>query len=57
MIRYVWNKNAKLHKINYKKHNEQIDYNVIKVGVNNDTRISGYVHTYQQALRYKCTLH
>jgi hypothetical protein len=45
-------KNAKLHKINYEKRNEHIDYNVIKVGLNNDTRISGYVRTYQQALRY-----
>ncbi len=57
MIRYVWNKKAKSRKINYKKHNEQISYNVIKVGINNDTRISSYVRMYQQALWCKWTLH
>jgi hypothetical protein len=57
MIRYVWNKKAKSHKINYEKRNEQIGYNVIKVGIDNDTRISGYARMYQQALRCKWTLH
>lgn len=37
MIRYVWNKKAKSRRINYKKRNDKINYNVIKVGVNNDT--------------------
>ncbi len=57
MIGYVWNKKAKSRKINYEKRNEQIGYNVIKVGINNDTRISGYARMYQQALRCKWTLH
>ncbi|CAM6002939.1 unnamed protein product [Sphagnum balticum] len=57
MIRYVWNKKAKSRKINYEKRNEQIGYNVIKVGIDNDTRISGYACMYQQALRCKWTLH
>jgi hypothetical protein len=57
MIRYVWNKKAKSRKINYEKRNEQIGYNVIKVGIDNDTRISGYARMYQQALRCKWTLH
>jgi len=57
MIGYVWNKKAKLRKINYKKRNEQIGYNVIKVGINNDTCMSGYAHMYQQALWCKWTLH
>jgi hypothetical protein len=47
MIRYVWNKKAKLCKINYEKRNEQIGNNVIKVGVDNDTRILGYANMYQ----------
>jgi hypothetical protein len=49
MIRYVWNKKAKMHKINYDKRIQQINYNVIKVGINNDTRISSYMPMYQQA--------
>jgi len=57
MIRYVWNKKAKLCKINYEKCNEQIGYNVIKVGIDNDTSISGYARMYQQALWCKWTLH
>lgn len=57
MIRYVWNKKAKSCKINYEKHNEQIGNNVIKVGVDNDTRILGYVNMYQQVLCCKWTLH
>jgi hypothetical protein len=57
MIEYVWNKKAKSRKINYEKRNEQIGYNVIKVGIDNDTRISGYARMYQQALRCKWTLH
>jgi len=57
MIGYVWNKKAKSRKINYEKRNEQIGYNVIKVGIDNDTRISGYARMYQQALRCKWTLH
>jgi hypothetical protein len=57
MIGYVWNKKAKSRKINYEKRNEQIDYNVIKVGIDNDTRISGYARMYQHALRCKWTLH
>jgi hypothetical protein len=47
MIGYVWNKKAKSRKINYEKRNEHISYNVIKVGIDNDTRISSYVHMYQ----------
>jgi hypothetical protein len=47
MIGYVWNKKAKSLKINYEKRNEQIGYNVIKVGINNDMRISGYARMYQ----------
>jgi hypothetical protein len=46
MIGYVWNKKAKSRKINSEKRNEQIGYNVIKVGVDNDTRISGYERMY-----------
>ncbi len=46
MIGYVWNKKVKSHKINYEKRNEQIRYNVIKVGIDNDTRISGYERMY-----------
>jgi hypothetical protein len=57
MLRYVWNKKAKSRKINYKKRNEQIDYNMIKVSIDNDTRILGYTRMYQQALRCKWTLH
>jgi hypothetical protein len=57
MIGYVWNKKAKSRIINYEKRNEQIGYNVIKVGIDNDTRISGYARMYQQALRCKWTLH
>jgi len=57
MIGYVWNKKAKSCKINYKKHNEQIGYNVIKVSINNDTCISGYARMYQHTLRCKWTLH
>jgi hypothetical protein len=57
MIEYVWNKKAKSRKINYEKHNEQIGYNVIKVGIDNDTRISSYARMYQHALRCKWTLH
>ncbi|CAM6029314.1 unnamed protein product [Sphagnum balticum] len=57
MIGYIKNKKAKSCKINYEKRNEQIDYNVIKVGVDNDTRISGYARMYQQALCFKWTLH
>jgi hypothetical protein len=57
MIGYVWSKKAKSHKINYEKRNKQIGYNVIKVGIDNDTRISGYTRMYQQALRCKWTLH
>jgi hypothetical protein len=57
MIGYVWNKKAKSRKINYEKRNEQIGYNVIKVGIDNDTHISGYTRMYQQALRCKWTLH
>ncbi len=47
MIGYVWNKKAKSRKINYEKRNEQIGYNVIKVGIDNDTHISSYVRMYQ----------
>ncbi len=57
MIGYIWNKKAKSRKINYEKRNEQIGYNVIKVGIDNDTRISGYARMYQQALWCKWTLH
>jgi hypothetical protein len=57
MIGYVWNKKAKSRKITYEKRNEQIGYNVIKVGIDSDTRISGYARMYQQALRCKWTLH
>jgi hypothetical protein len=57
MIGYVWNKKAKSRKINYEKRNEQIGYNVIKVGIDNDTRISGDARMYQQALLCKWTLH
>jgi hypothetical protein len=59
MIGYIWNKKAKSFKINYEKCNEQINYNVIKVGIDNDNdmRISGYVSMYQQALRYKWMMH
>ncbi|CAM6007400.1 unnamed protein product [Sphagnum balticum] len=57
MIRYVWNKKAKSHKVNYEKRNEQIGYNVIKVGIDNDMRILGYARLYQQALQCKRTLH
>jgi hypothetical protein len=57
MIGYIWNKKVKSCKINYKKRNEQISYNVIKVDINNDTHISGYARMYQQALRCKWTLH
>ncbi|CAK9882219.1 unnamed protein product [Sphagnum jensenii] len=46
MIGYVWNKKAKSRKINYEKRNEQISYNVIKVGIDNDTCILGYVRMY-----------
>jgi hypothetical protein len=48
MIGYVWNKKAKSRKINYEKRNEQIGYNVIKVGIDNDTRISGYARMYHK---------
>ncbi len=47
MIRYIWNKKAKSRKINYEKCNKQINYNVTKVGVNNNTRISCYACMYQ----------
>jgi hypothetical protein len=47
MIEYVWNKKAKSRKINYEKRNKQIGYNVIKVDINNNTHISGYVRMYQ----------
>ncbi len=57
MIGYVWNKKAKSHKINYEKHNEQINYNVIKVGVDNDMHIPGYTRMYQHVLHCKWTLH
>jgi hypothetical protein len=57
MIEYVWNKKAKLRKINYEKRNKSIGYNVIKVDIDNDTRILGYKRMYQQALRCKWTLH
>lgn len=55
MIGYIWNKKAKSFKINYEKCNKQINYNVIKVSIDNDNDlcISGYVRMYQQALRYK----
>ncbi len=46
-----------MRKINYEKRNEHIGYNVIKVDIDNDTRISSYVGMYQQALRCKWTLH
>jgi hypothetical protein len=46
MIGYVWNKKAKSCKINYEKCNKQIGYNVIKVDVDNDTRILGFVRMY-----------
>jgi hypothetical protein len=46
MIMYVWNKKAKLCKIIYEKPNEQIYYNVIKVGIDNDMCILGYAHMY-----------
>jgi hypothetical protein len=46
MIGYVWNRKAKLRKINYEKRNKQISYNVIKVGVDNDTHILGYTCMY-----------
>jgi hypothetical protein len=46
MIEYVWNKKAKSCKINYEKRNKQIDYNVIKVNIDNNMCISGYVHMY-----------
>jgi hypothetical protein len=54
---YVWNKKANSRKINYKKCNKHINYNVIKVDVNNDTCISVYTRMYQQALRCKWALH
>jgi hypothetical protein len=57
MIGYIWNKKAKSRKINYEKRNEQTGYNVIKVGIDNDTCISGYARMYQQALRCKWTPH
>jgi hypothetical protein len=47
MIGYVWNEKAKSCKINYEKRNEQIGYNVIKVGIDNDMHISGYARMYQ----------
>jgi hypothetical protein len=53
MIGYVWNKKAK----SRKKCNKEIGYNVIKVGIDNDMRISGYVGMYQHALHCKWTLH
>ncbi len=57
MTEYIWNKKAKSCKNNYEKHNKQIGYNVSKVGIDNDTRNSGYVRMYQQALQCKWTLH
>ncbi len=57
MIGYVCNKKAKSRKINYEKHNKQISYNVIKISIDNDTRISGDARMYQQALWCKWTLH
>jgi hypothetical protein len=57
MIEYVWNKKAKSCKINYEKRNKQINYNVMKVGVDNDMRILGYTCMYQHALCYKWMLH
>ncbi|CAM6014945.1 unnamed protein product [Sphagnum balticum] len=33
MVEYIWNKKAKLRKINYEKHNEQIGYNVIRLAM------------------------
>jgi hypothetical protein len=50
MIGFIWNKKAKSRKINYEKCNEQISYNVINVGVDNDMCILGYVRMYQQPL-------
>ncbi|CAM6062809.1 unnamed protein product [Sphagnum tenellum] len=47
MIGYVRNKKAKSRKINYEKCNEQIGYNVIKVNIDNDMRISGYARMYK----------
>ncbi|CAK9863687.1 unnamed protein product [Sphagnum jensenii] len=57
MIKYVWNKKAKSRKINYVKRNEQISYNVIKVGIDNNMRISGYARMYQQALGCNWIVH
>ncbi len=57
MIGFIWNKKAKSRKINYEKCNEQISYNVINVGVDNDMCILGYVRMYQQPLCCKWTLH
>ncbi|CAK9236442.1 unnamed protein product [Sphagnum troendelagicum] len=47
MIGYVSNKKAKSRKINYEKCNKQIGYNVIKVSIDNDICISGYVRMYK----------
>jgi hypothetical protein len=44
MIGYVWNKKAKSRKINYEKRNEQISYNVIKVGIDNDKHLRLRAH-------------
>jgi hypothetical protein len=57
IIEYVWNKKAKLRNINYEKRNEQINYNVIKVGIDNVMRILGYARMYQHTLRCKWMLH
>ena len=56
MIKYVFSKKAKARSINYTSRNAALGANVIRIGLDNDTRISGTQRMFQQVLRMRFTL-
>ena len=56
MIKYVFSKKAKARSINYTSRNAALGATVIRIGLDNDTRISGTHRMFQQVLRMRFTL-
>lgn len=57
LAKYVFSKKAKSRQVQYKSRNDNANMKTIRIGLDNDTRISGTEMMFQQVLRSFYTLH
>ena len=55
MIKHIWSKKAKQCQVQYAERNSHLSMNIIRIGLDNDTRISGTERMYQGSLRSRWT--